>query len=43
MNKIITATDLSSLAATTALPGLMTPSSGYKPFRYPWAHEYWKS
>jgi len=25
-----------------ALPGLMTASQGYKPFRYPWAHEYWK-
>jgi len=25
-----------------ALPGLMTPSHGYKPFRYPWAHDYWK-
>ena len=23
------------------LPGLMTPSTGYKPFRYPWAHNYW--
>ena len=28
--------------AARALPGLMTPSNGYKPFRYPWAHEYWK-
>jgi ribonucleoside-diphosphate reductase beta chain len=26
----------------TAKPGLMTPSKGYKPFRYPWAHEFWK-
>jgi len=24
------------------LPGLMTPSNSYKPFRYPWAHDYWK-
>ncbi len=24
-----------------ALPGLMTPSHAYKPFRYPWAHEFW--
>ena len=24
------------------LPGLMTPSQGYKPFRYPWAFEFWK-
>ncbi len=23
-------------------PGLMTSSIGYKPFRYPWAHDYWK-
>jgi ribonucleoside-diphosphate reductase beta chain len=25
-----------------ALPGLMTPSYSYKPFRYPWAYEFWK-
>jgi ribonucleoside-diphosphate reductase beta chain len=25
-----------------ALPGLLTPSYAYKPFRYPWAYEYWK-
>ena len=24
------------------LPGLMTPSHSYKPFRYPWAHDFWK-
>ena len=24
------------------LPGLMTPSHGYKPFRYPWAYEFWR-
>jgi ribonucleoside-diphosphate reductase beta chain len=24
------------------LPGLMTPSTSYKPFRYPWAIEYWR-
>ena len=24
------------------LPGLMTPSKGYKPFRYPWAYDFWK-
>ncbi len=24
------------------LPGLLTPSAAYKPFRYPWAYEYWK-
>ena len=26
----------------TDLPGLMTPSVGYKPFRYPWAYDFWK-
>ncbi len=24
------------------LPGLMTLSHAYKPFRYPWAHDFWK-
>jgi ribonucleoside-diphosphate reductase beta chain len=24
------------------LPGLRTPSVGYKPFRYPWAYEFWR-
>lgn len=24
------------------LPGLMTPSLAYKPFRYPWAYDYWQ-
>ncbi|MGZ3378537.1 MAG: ribonucleotide-diphosphate reductase subunit beta, partial [Phenylobacterium sp.] len=24
------------------LPGLLTPSAAYKPFRYPWAYEFWK-
>jgi len=24
------------------LTGLRTPSIGYKPFRYPWAYEYWR-
>ncbi|ACT58525.1 ribonucleotide-diphosphate reductase subunit beta [Hirschia baltica] len=23
-------------------PGLMTPSLSYKPFRYPWAYDFWK-
>src|SRR3569833_1079633 len=23
-------------------PGLLTPSASYKPFRYPWAYEFWK-
>jgi len=27
-------------ASTT--PGLLTPSKAYKPFRYPWAYEFWK-
>ena len=25
-----------------SLPGLLTPSYAYKPFRYPWAYEFWK-
>jgi ribonucleoside-diphosphate reductase beta chain len=25
-----------------ATPGLLTASKAYKPFRYPWAHEFWK-
>jgi len=24
------------------LPGLLTPSAAYKPFRYPWAYEFWQ-
>lgn len=28
--------------ALLELPGLMTPSTSYKPFRYPWAIEYWR-
>ena len=28
--------------AKASLPGLLTPSHSYKPFRYPWAFEYWK-
>src|SRR5688572_118817 len=31
-----------NIIAPKPLPGLMTPSHGYKPFRYPWAHDYWK-
>ncbi|WOI54719.1 ribonucleotide-diphosphate reductase subunit beta [Parvularcula sp. LCG005] len=30
------------MTARRPLPGLMTPSIGYKPFRYPWAYDYWK-
>ena len=28
--------------AAAAPPGLLTPSYSYKPFRYPWAYEFWK-
>ncbi|MEQ8206206.1 MAG: ribonucleotide-diphosphate reductase subunit beta [Woeseia sp.] len=31
-----------SQIALLELPGLMTPSKSYKPFRYPWAIEYWR-
>src|SRR5690606_22357677 len=24
------------------MPGLLTPSAAYKPFRYPWAFDMWK-
>ena len=24
------------------LPGILTPSKAYKPFRYPWAYDFWK-
>src|SRR5262245_49483380 len=41
MNKIITPAPV-SLVTASDLPGLMTPSHGYKPFRYPWAHDFWK-
>jgi ribonucleoside-diphosphate reductase beta chain len=27
---------------TGKLPGLRVPSIGYKPFRYPWAYEFWR-
>jgi len=30
------------VSASLILPGLLTPSYAYKPFRYPWAYEYWK-
>ena len=33
---------MNDLSAAPKLPGLLTPSGGYKPFRYPWAFEYWK-
>ncbi|KAF0173674.1 MAG: ribonucleotide-diphosphate reductase subunit beta [Hyphomonadaceae bacterium] len=28
--------------ANGSVPGLLTPSRAYKPFRYPWAHDFWK-
>ena len=31
-----------NLITPKPLPGLLTSSLGYKPFRYPWAHDYWK-
>lgn len=30
-------------AAEVKAPGLMTPSFSYKPFRYPWAFEFWQA
>jgi len=30
------------MSAKANLPGLLTPSAAYKPFRYPWAYEFWK-
>lgn len=32
----------SSIITTAEKPGLLTPSVGYKPFRYPWAHDFWR-
>ena len=29
-------------ASLITTPGLMIPSGGYKPFRYPWAYDFWK-
>ncbi len=29
-------------ASSAPLPGLLTPTHGYKPFRYPWAYDFWK-
>jgi ribonucleoside-diphosphate reductase beta chain len=31
-----------STSTVRTLPGLLTPSYAYKPFRYPWAYEFWK-
>ncbi len=30
------------MTETSALPGLLTTSHSYKPFRYPWAYDFWK-
>ena len=30
------------MTETSARPGLLTPSHAYKPFRYPWAYDFWK-
>ena len=30
------------MSAESTRPGLLTPSHSYKPFRYPWAHDFWK-
>src|SRR5678816_1146776 len=31
-----------SKSTLRTLPGLLTPSHAYKPFRYPWAYDFWK-
>ncbi|HEX8570165.1 MAG TPA: ribonucleotide-diphosphate reductase subunit beta, partial [Caulobacteraceae bacterium] len=33
---------MSALITTPKTPGLLTPSYSYKPFRYPWAYDFWK-
>ena len=33
---------LNRIDTTSPTPGLLTPSKGYKPFRYPWAFDYWQ-
>ncbi|WP_421785497.1 ribonucleotide-diphosphate reductase subunit beta [Hyphobacterium sp.] len=30
------------MSATASTPGLLTSSHSYKPFRYPWAYDFWK-
>lgn len=35
-------TDTTAQIELLQRPGLMTPSRSYKPFRYPWAIEYWR-
>ncbi|MBU2116814.1 MAG: ribonucleotide-diphosphate reductase subunit beta, partial [Alphaproteobacteria bacterium] len=29
-------------SSSLKVPGLLTPSAAYKPFRYPWAFDMWK-
>ena len=31
-----------SFETSAKLPGLLAPSLTYKPFKYPWAYDYWK-
>ena len=31
-----------NLITPKVIPSLLTPSHSYKPFRYPWAHDFWK-
>ena len=38
----VTGIPMLDIPQQTSLPGLMTPSHGYKPFRYPWAFDFWK-
>ncbi len=35
-------THSSSTPATSSSVGLLIPSRGYKPFRYPWAYDFWR-
>ena len=43
VNAPASALSLSTIAPADAQrPGLMTPSFAYKPFRYPWAYDFWK-
>jgi ribonucleoside-diphosphate reductase beta chain len=33
---------MTARAAASAIPSLLIPSRAYKPFRYPWAYDFWK-
>jgi ribonucleoside-diphosphate reductase beta chain len=33
---------MTAVPPTLKTPGLLTPSYSYKPFRYPWAYDFWK-